>query len=309
VHRTFLEYFCACEFVERFGKRGLEGGLTLEELKTEVFGKHWQDESWHEVLCLIVGMIDTSFAGEIIEYLITLKGKLKPLYLAAKCILEVRNRFLIYEVEAKLLSLLKELTIYNIPGKLSSQQAITVIANTWKDTPETLTWLKNLVQVNSDNTAGIKAMQIIIRGWGNQPDTLSWMKNLFSQEGQSLIKRVAIKELTRSFKDRLELLPIIKSIAYSDKHSLVRQVAMQELAQGWKDEPGMFEFLCHRALNDPFERKEDREDNPRQLALEIIIKQYHEHPQTLPFLQDRAKNDSDEKVREFVQKKLAELEK
>lgn len=43
VHRTFLEYFCACEFVERFGKRGLEGGLTLEELKTEVFGKHWQD--------------------------------------------------------------------------------------------------------------------------------------------------------------------------------------------------------------------------------------------------------------------------
>jgi predicted NACHT family NTPase len=53
VHRTFLEYFCACEFVERFGKRGLEGGLTLEELKTEVFGKHWQDESWHEVLRLI----------------------------------------------------------------------------------------------------------------------------------------------------------------------------------------------------------------------------------------------------------------
>ena len=30
VHRTFLEYFCASEFVERFGKRGLEGGLTLE---------------------------------------------------------------------------------------------------------------------------------------------------------------------------------------------------------------------------------------------------------------------------------------
>jgi hypothetical protein len=28
-----------------------------------------------------------------------------------------------------------------------------------------------------------------------------------------------------------------------------------------------------RALNDPFERKEDSEDNPRQLALEIIIKQ------------------------------------
>jgi hypothetical protein len=71
----------------------------------------------------------------------------------------------------------------------------------------------------------------------------------------------------------------------------------------------MFEFLCDRAVNDPFERKEDWENNPRQLALEIIIKQYRDRPQTLPLLQDRAKNDSDEKVREFVQKKLAELEK
>jgi hypothetical protein len=70
----------------------------------------------------------------------------------------------------------------------------------------------------------------------------------------------------------------------------------------------MFEFLCKCALDDPFERKDDREDNPRQLALEIIIKQYRDYPQTLPLLQDRAKNDSDEKVREFVQKKLAELE-
>ncbi len=71
----------------------------------------------------------------------------------------------------------------------------------------------------------------------------------------------------------------------------------------------MFEFLCDRALNDPFERKKDSEDNPRQLALEIIIKQYPDHPQTLPLLQDRAENDSDKKVREFANKKLAELEK
>src|SRR4028118_1675969 len=43
VHRTFLEYFCACEFVERFGKRGLEGGLTIEELKKEVLGRHGRE--------------------------------------------------------------------------------------------------------------------------------------------------------------------------------------------------------------------------------------------------------------------------
>ena len=64
---------------------------------------------------------------------------------------------------------------------------------------------------------------------------------------------------------------------------------------------------CNCALNDPFERKEDYEDNPRQLALEIIIKQYPDRPQTLPLCKDRAENDPDEKVREFAQKKLEQL--
>ena len=62
-----LEYFCAWEFVGRFEK---ERSITLDDLKTEVFGKHCQDESWHEVLRLIAGMLDAKFVGEIIEYLI-----------------------------------------------------------------------------------------------------------------------------------------------------------------------------------------------------------------------------------------------
>ena len=69
VHRTFLEYFCAWEFVWQFKETQT---LEIEELKTEVFGKHWQDESWHEVLRLIAGMLNEKFAGEIIDYLIEL---------------------------------------------------------------------------------------------------------------------------------------------------------------------------------------------------------------------------------------------
>ncbi|MBW4475234.1 MAG: NACHT domain-containing protein [Stenomitos rutilans HA7619-LM2] len=71
MHRTFLEYFCAVEIVERFSKRGVEGGITFEQLRDEVFGQHWQDETWHEVLRLICGMVDPKFAGELIEFLMT----------------------------------------------------------------------------------------------------------------------------------------------------------------------------------------------------------------------------------------------
>ncbi|MEI6332819.1 MAG: hypothetical protein WCP16_26540, partial [Pseudanabaena sp. ELA645] len=66
VHRTFLEYFCAAELLHRFEK---ERSLSFEQLRDDVFGQHWQDETWNEVLRLICGMIDPKFAGMLIEFL------------------------------------------------------------------------------------------------------------------------------------------------------------------------------------------------------------------------------------------------
>ncbi|HEY9675914.1 MAG TPA: HEAT repeat domain-containing protein, partial [Waterburya sp.] len=422
VHRTFLEYFCACEFVERFGKRGLEGGLTLEELKTEVFGKHLQDESWHEVLRLISGMIDTSFAGEIIEYLMALDGKAQKfinLFLAAKCLSDVRNRNAIATASALLLDRLKTLTNrYD----LFVEEAISTIATIWQDDPNTLPWLKNLVQsdVNEfsrakaleelvkgwkndseilpilkqlalsdgDNTGEVNriAIKLLVKGWKNDPNTLLWLKELAQSNSDRFIRHQAMQQLVKAWKDEPDILPWLKNRAQSDvdpcirqlavneladafkdspdmpnflancainecldaiKHKYfwpmnprqaalaaitkqypehpqtlpllrnrvendpddkVREFAMQELAKIGKDEPGMFEFFCHRALNDPFERQDEEEDNLRQLALEIIIKQYPDHPQTIPLLRDRAENDPDDRLRQFANKKLAELE-
>jgi hypothetical protein len=107
VHRTFLEYFCAWEFVWRFQK---EQRISLEELKTGVFGKHWQDESWHEVLRLIAGMINVKFAGEIIDYLIVQKSegeKYINLSLAAACLSEIKNIKLIDSTESRLINCLQ----------------------------------------------------------------------------------------------------------------------------------------------------------------------------------------------------------
>ena len=55
VHRTFLEYFCAWSYIWQFKETQK---ISIEEIKTEVYGKHWQDESWHEVLRLIAGMLE-----------------------------------------------------------------------------------------------------------------------------------------------------------------------------------------------------------------------------------------------------------
>ncbi|HEY9830144.1 MAG TPA: HEAT repeat domain-containing protein, partial [Stenomitos sp.] len=357
VHRTFLEYFCACEFVERFGIRGLEGGLTLEELKTEVFGKHWQDESWHEVLRLITGMIDTSFAGEIIEYLMDLNGeveKFSNLFLAAKCLEEVRIRTLIVATDTKLLNYLKSLTKYNsnhwfnLPMEEENQilqirgEAMSTVATTWKDDPDTLSWLKTCacsdddayIRMNaldelarvwrndpdtlsiikncalSDKNTGVQdaAVLLFAKGWKDDPDTLPWLKTHAQSNESWAVRQAAVQELAEDWKDDPDILSIFKTRAQSDEDWHVRSSAMLALAINWKNEPWMFEFLCDCAVNDPF-NSQQYWLNPRLVVLDVIIKQYPDHPQTLPLLQDRAEHDPDEKVREFAKKKLAELEK
>ena len=107
VHRTFLEYFCAWEFVWQFEK---EQTISLEELKIKVFGKHSEDQYWHEVLCLIAGMIDAKFIGKIIDYLMDQDGKSANLFLAADCLVEIRNKGLFAPMANKLLNKLFEVS-------------------------------------------------------------------------------------------------------------------------------------------------------------------------------------------------------
>ena len=68
--------------------------------------------------------------------------------------------------------------------------------------------------------------------------------------------------------------------------------------------------MCDVAINDPFnKRKYGWQDNPRQTALAAMIELYPDRPQTLELVRDRAQNDSDERLRKFAHKKLAELER
>ncbi|MEQ9236900.1 HEAT repeat domain-containing protein [Coleofasciculus sp. E2-BRE-01] len=489
VHRTFLEYFCAWEYVWQFEK---ERTISLEDLKTEVFGKHWQDESWHEVLRLIVGMIEPKLAGEIIDYLRNQSGEAEKfinVFLAADCLSEVRNRSVIASTATQLLNQIKGLIQYDLPYcyehygedfKLVLEirsQAVAAIATTWHDSPDTLPWLKQKAQsdddwvlrgaavgelaqgwkddpdtlpwlkqkaqsddhwavryvavqeiaqgwkndpetlpwlkqkAESDDDSNVRraAVQELAKGWKNDPDTLPWLKQqvqfndnglvrsaavealakgwkndpdtlpwlkqkaqfndngfvrsaavealaqgwkddpdtlpllkqkaqsdddravritavrelakgwrddqdtllLLKQKAQSdddwFMREAAVKELAKSWKNDPDTLPILKQKAQSDNDSAVRSAAVQELGKGWQYEPWLFELLRDRALNDPFVREQEWQNNPRQLAIEIIIKQYPNHPKTLPLLRDRAENDPDEKVREFAQKKLAQL--
>jgi hypothetical protein len=67
----------------------------------------------------------------------------------------------------------------------------------------------------------------------------------------------------------------------------------------------MFEFLCDRAIQDPFQREYEWEDNPRQIALAAILENYSDRSEILDLLRDRVTSDPDEQMQKFTEDKLA----
>ena len=205
------------------------------------------------------------------------------------------------------LPLLKQLAQYDDDSAVRLS-ALQELAWGWKDDTKTLPWLKQLSQSEDNGDVGRAAVQEIARGWNDDAETLPWLKQLAQSEDNGEVRQAAVQALARGLRDDPETLPWVKQLAQSDNNWAVRRAAVQELARGWKDESGIFELLCDVAIHDPFDREEGWQDNPRQAALAATIELYPDRPETLELVRDRAQNDRDQKLREFAQEKLTQLE-
>ena len=297
VHRTFLEYFCASEFVHQFEKERTLNSSSLKDL----YGRHFQDEAWDEVLRLMAGMLEPKFVGKIIEYLLTQpinlaesvgeiditkieslfqkreclkKEGINHLLLAADCLAEVRTRNELSAVTGHLFTRLQ-----------------------YKPKDEYPYWLSR--------DAATALVDAVATNWGEKDETLLWLKSCLSFPNPSYIPKLALCSIAKDWRDDLETLPILKGRAQTDDNEDVRSTALSLLVKGWKDDSTLFEFWCDRILQDPFKRKYDRQDNLRQIALEVLVQQYPEHHKTKELLHDRAQNDNDEQLRTWAEKQIA----
>ncbi|MEH2336454.1 NACHT domain-containing protein, partial [Nostoc sp.] len=263
VHRTFLEYFCAWEFVWQFEK---ERSIKIEDLNTEVFGKHWQDETWHEVLLLIAGMIEPKFVGEILDYLMVQDGeeeKFINLFLAAKCLAEVRNRSVIASTADKLLDKLKDLTKYDLWYYYSFRdheeiklvrevrtQAVATIAVIWKDNRDALCWLKDRATADNSGNVRCAAIEALASNFQEDPDTRSFLKDRATADNQSDVRRAAIEALASNFQEDPDTRSILKDRATADNSGNVRGAAIEALASNFQEDPDTRSFLKDRATAD-----------------------------------------------------------
>ncbi|MFN9838646.1 MAG: GUN4 domain-containing protein [Pseudanabaena sp.] len=153
VHRTFLEFFCAAEFVDQLNERH---EITIQELCETVLAAHWQDETWHEVLRLIAGRLSEKFVAEMIRHLMNIsidrqahrddlqrlkRSGIENILFATELLNEVHNRLPIIDTANNLLEVIKALSLENL--HISSALALANAVNTvWQSDDAVSDWMK-----------------------------------------------------------------------------------------------------------------------------------------------------------------------
>jgi len=275
VHRTFLEYFCAVEIVNRFEKQRT---LSFEQLRDEVFGGHWQDETWHEVLQLICGMIDAKFAGKLIEFLVETdldksqfldkekdflygdyrldQKAISNITLAAQCLANVENRSSLANTEKQLLQLLMreiELEKPYLFSNLAAKEIIRILATTWKGNAQVLEWLKlHLINIKpQESHFFVFIPQALSLGWKDDPNTLSWIKNQIQHAEHNFMRQTAMWSLAEGWTNEMETLSIVKNCILDDEDIHVKSGAIRALVQIWRNDPETLIWLKNSARKNP----------------------------------------------------------
>ena len=286
VHRTFLEYFCAWEFIDQFEKQRI---LTEEQLEKEVFDQHWQDESWHEVLRLICGMIGEQIAGKMVKSLIhqnNKSGKFTHLFLAADCLTEIRNQPVIKQISTQLLDRLMTIADW---GELYYDECIQKIGKIDQGTPEAWSWFKSHIYFREVGYhQSDPAIEVIIQNYRDYPETLTWLKSCV-QSNDWCLQFAAVHGLCMGWKDHPETFTILKSLAQTNKNSIASEQALRGIAKHYRDDPNILPWLksCLHV---------DREERLRGAVIEALAQYYGDDPETLLLIKSHLQSDESEWV-------------
>jgi len=318
MHRTFLEYFCAVEIVYRFEK---VRSISFEELRDRVFGEHWQDESWHEVLKLICGAIDAKFAGQLIEFLMEIevdrsqfleeelnryvddykydylygfplkKEGLINLFLASECLMEVSCQNTLIEIKNKLLFLFKEEINSELFLPLGSDAAeilAKIIVTVWSTDLGVLNWLKTCIDKQHSNLP-YKVVIAISQQCKGIPEILSWLKICAFHENWG-VNHKAVIEIARNWKNHPDVLPWLKSLAQNpDSNVEGPGMAVQELSLGWKEDPEILHILKRILRGDNYDT--------RAMAVRHLAWNWSNDSELLSLFKIYARQDENEFVR------------
>ncbi|MDR3632320.1 MAG: HEAT repeat domain-containing protein [Isosphaeraceae bacterium] len=324
VHRTFLEYFCAFEFVHRFN---VAKTLTLDGL-IALFDEHCRQDEWREVLRLICGQIDEAFVCQIIERLATRMDwetwmtttPLLELPLAIECAAEVRSPAkLVSAIDVLLESIIRcasndgtaELYDFFVDKILPASRELGgrwltseplgerafEVAEELADFIDML-WLEFIAIVDPERSVierflghsrwGVRAGAYRALG-EHWPDvaTRSLLTERAMQDDNDFPRSAALQALASKWTDD-DTRALLAQRAVQDDHYATRSAALQALASTWPDDDTRA-LLAQRAV-------QDDNDFPRSAALQALASTWPDDD-TCALLAQRAVQDPDDEVR------------
>jgi GTPase SAR1 family protein len=314
VHRAFLEYFCATAFVNQFEKTQK---LSFEGLKTEAFGKHSQDQSWHEVLRLICGMLAPEFTANIIEFLTEpavpglgqeLRNDEKPwnLALAVQCLSEVRNPRMVAGPAESLLRRVCELFDRDMrrpPNMFSFIKhqivpAAESIGSSWPRSEVLAEILRDRPSCRYayiyDHNFGTFVGSV---GRGSAPvhkEVLSYAEH--TRHEQRVLAPFA---LACGWHDEAGTLPLLQSMANDDPNQTVRYAALYALSEHYAGYPDTLPMLRSHAVDGEFSFE-------RAAALSGLAKQFNDDCSVFELIKTRALQEPDKFPRTAAIKGIGE---
>jgi HEAT repeat protein len=312
IHRTFLEYFCARDFVRRLK----EEQYSWEQLRDDVFARYWQDETWHEVLQLICGLLEPEQAKCLVEFLITQEVEradylddeklattraVHHLLLATECWAEVKSPKSGSTTEKLKEKLKKEIESESniVLNYDAAKLLLDSIAKYYHTEPETITWLQQVALNDQCEDVRLIAVKSIVQYYHSIPDTLNCLQQVALNDQCEDVRLIAVKSIVQYYHSIPDTLNCLQQAALNDQDRQVRLIAIKSIVQYYHSIPETLNCLQQAALNDQCE-------DVRLIAIKSIVQYYHNVPETLNCLQQVALNDQGGWVREVAVKSIVQ---
>lgn len=324
VHRTFLEYYCASAFVARFYET-----LSLDRLRQETFEAHWEDVSWREILKLISGMIPTTHASNLIEWLLHKERRnygFENVFLAADCWKELADATMDSPLGRSLWHHLVNVADFRPKGaafdntgivdtrqearRISALQirirAIVAIGSTFPNDDRASAWLKDAALNRANWAMRQAAIRTLGKGWRQSSDMRDWLIKFATTEDNHDVREAAVHEIARGWRRDPTTRDWLKSLGETDKHSDIRGTAVQELARGWADDPAsavdVRDWLISTAITDEVEYVQ-------VTALKEIAQGWKNDPYVMDWLKSLAENGEESTLKDFAARELVRAAK
>ncbi|MFE2260610.1 HEAT repeat domain-containing protein [Streptomyces griseosporeus] len=303
VHRAFLEYLAAIDIAQRYAARE----WTEDELIEQVFVRRADDPNWHEVLLLLVGLLERQIsvgvAGRAVDALLetgaqSLSRRAGSLVLAVRALAEVR-RIAVLERQSRVVvdRLVQYLDRYG--ATVFARQltavlpALATFPQHWRGRGRLLRWFHVRGQFRGHRHHAAAA---IACGLYDGPELLT---ALARRAGDWLLRSAALDVLVERWAGAPGIHELVAECAVAEQDPQVRVAALRALAKGWTDAPDTQERVRDAITG-------STDPRVRAAALEALARHWGSAPETPALVHQFLSEDGEELVRAAALRALTE---